>query len=96
MCTLRDSEAEGGEVLDLEGLGVVRLGRDRDDLVVFVQVEELDLGGQVLEGCAGPLDELRVGVGELQALGLTLVGDLYGSFLFCKHWQTFFWCEFFG
>ena len=60
--TLRDSEAEGGEVLDLEGLGVVRLGRDRDDLVVFIKVEELDLRRQVLEGCSSPLDELRVGV----------------------------------
>ena len=90
LCTLRDCEAEGGEVLDLEGLGVVRLGRDRDDLVVFIKVEELDLRRQVLKGCAGPLDELRVGVRELQALGLTLVGDLHGSFLFGKHWQVGF------
>lgn len=47
---LGDSEAKDSELFVLECLGEVRLRRDGDDLVVLVQVEELELWGQVLEG----------------------------------------------
>jgi len=77
-CGLGDGEAKGGEVLNLERLGVVGLAGDGDDLVVLVQVEELELLGKLLEGGAGAVDELLVGAGKLEAFGLTLVGDLHG------------------
>jgi len=77
--SLGNCETEGGKVLNLERFGVVGLAGDGDNLVVLVQVEEFELlVGQLLEGVTGAVDELLVGAGELEAFGLTLVGDLHG------------------
>ena len=38
-------QAQGVQVLDLECLGIIRLARDGDNLVIFVEIEELDLLG---------------------------------------------------
>ena len=75
---LRHGQAEGGEVFDFKSLGVVGLGGDGDDLVVLVQVEELEVLREALKGGAGSIDKLLVGTRELQAFGLSLVGDLHG------------------
>jgi hypothetical protein len=56
-----DNEFEGKEVFDLEGLGVVLLGVDQNNFVVFIQVVELEdrLVLQALaKGCLGLLDQL--------------------------------------
>ena len=73
-----NGESQGGKVLNLECLGIIGLAGDRDDLVVLVQVEELDLLRQVLEGGARPVSQFLVGARKLQAFGLALVGDLHG------------------
>ena len=73
-----NGESQGGKVLNLECLGIIGLAGDRDDLVVLVQVEELDLLRQVLEGGARPVSQLLIGARKLQAFGLALVGDLHG------------------
>lgn len=80
-------EAQCGKVLNLERLGIVGLAGNGDNLVVLVQVEELDLLGQVLEGGARPVAKLLIGARKLQAFGLTLVGDLHGFLwlLLCLH-----------
>lgn len=75
---LGDGQAEGGKVLNVEGLRIVGLGRNGDDLVVLVKVEELELAGQAFEGTSSSVDELLINSGQLQAFGLTLVGDLHG------------------
>jgi hypothetical protein len=96
-CGLGDGEAKGGKVLNLERLGVVGLAGDGDDLVVLVQVEELELLGELLEGGAGAVDELLVGAGKLEAFGLTLVGDLHGflGLLLRLHGDLIFWLTWF-
>ena len=87
---LRNGQAQGRDIFDLECFGVVRLRGDRDYLVVFVEEEELELVGQVFEGGARALYELAVDAGELEAFGLTLVGDLHG--FFGLHFSfSFFW-----
>ena len=73
-----NSESQGREVFDVEGLSKVGLRGDRNDLVIFIKVEEFVGLGEVLESDACPLNQLLVVAAELQAFGLSLVGDLHG------------------
>ena len=91
--SLGNGETKGGEVLNLESLGVVVLAGNGDDFVVLVIVEEFELlVGQLVEGGAGVVDELLVDTCVLDAFGLTLVGDLHGflSLLLRLHGNLFF------
>ena len=58
-------QAQGVQVLDLECLGIIRLARDGDNLVILVEIEELDLLGQLLEGGARTVNEFLVGSRKL-------------------------------
>ena len=62
ICSIGGScKTKGGEVLNLERLGIIGLAGDGDDLVVLVQVEEFDLLGQVFKRGARSVNELLVG-----------------------------------
>ena len=86
-----NGESQGGKVLNLECLRIIGLAGDRDDLVVLVQVEELDLLRQVLEGGACPVSQLLIGARKLQAFGLALVGDLHGFLCLLLSLHFVFW-----
>ena len=58
-------QAQGVQVLDLECLGIIGLAGDGDNLVILVQVEELDLLGELLEGSARTVNEFLVGSRKL-------------------------------
>ena len=75
---LSNSQAQAGKILDLKGLGEVALGRDGNDFVILVKVEEFVGLGQIFECGASPFQQLCIVRRHLEALGLTLVGDLHG------------------